>query len=268
MDFDFPEELHQLRDHARAFLRAESPPSLTRAALDSAEPYDQPLWTKLAELGWLSAAIPERYGGAELGYLSLCVLAEELGRAVAPVPFDSCVFLATEALLGFASSDQKRAYLPLLAAGKRIGTVAFVESTGPFSASGTTATVCNNRLLATKRVVADASAADFAVVTVNASDGPTLFLADLHDSTVTVSDSPAIDPSRPVATVQFDHSPVEPLPLSAGTGAINNLLDRAAALIAFEQLGVAQGAFDMATAYAKQRYAFRPAYRIIPSNQA
>ena len=62
-----------------------------RAVLEGQAPYDAALWRSMAEMGWLGAAIPEAYGGAGLGYEALCVLAEELGRALAPVPFASTV---------------------------------------------------------------------------------------------------------------------------------------------------------------------------------
>ena len=99
MNFDFPDELKQLRDEARRFLTERCPTSATRRILEGPEPYYRPLWQAMAEMGWLGAAIPERYEGAGLGYEALCVLAEELGHVLAPVPFISTVCLAAEAIL-------------------------------------------------------------------------------------------------------------------------------------------------------------------------
>ncbi len=65
------------------------------------------LWARIAEQGWCGAAIPEQYGGIGMGYVELCALAEELGRAVAPVPFASSVYLFAEALLMAGSEEQK-----------------------------------------------------------------------------------------------------------------------------------------------------------------
>src|SRR5271154_885838 len=124
MNFDFSDELKQLRDEARRFLTARCPPSAPRRILESDEPFDRELWKSIAEMGWTGAAIPEEYGGVGLGRLGVCVIAEELGRAVAPVPFASSVYLATEALMLFGSDAQKQAYLPKLAAGELIGTYA------------------------------------------------------------------------------------------------------------------------------------------------
>ena len=118
MNFDFPDELKQLRDEARRFLTERCPTSVPRRILEGPEPYDRALWQAMAEMGWTGAAIPEEYGGAGLGHLAVCVLAEELGHAVAPVPFASSVYLATEAILLFGSDAQKQ-HVPAEARGRR-----------------------------------------------------------------------------------------------------------------------------------------------------
>ena len=124
MNFDFSDELKQLRDEARRFLTDRCPPAVPRRILEGDEPYDRALWQSIAEMGWTGAAIPEEYGGVGLWRLAVCVIAEELGYHVAPVPFASSVYLATEALLLYGSEAQKQAYLPRLATGELIGTLA------------------------------------------------------------------------------------------------------------------------------------------------
>ena len=99
MNFDFSDDQKQLRDAARKFLAEKCSPKAVRTVLDGKEPYDRELWKGLAEMGFLGVAIPEEYGGAGAGHLELCVVAEEMGRANAPVPFSSTVYLAAEALL-------------------------------------------------------------------------------------------------------------------------------------------------------------------------
>src|ERR1700733_1984357 len=131
MNFDFSDDQKQLRDEARKFLAEKSSPKAVRTVLDGKEPYDRALWKGLAEMGFLGVAIPEEYGGLGAGYLELCVVAEELGRVLAPVPFSSSVFLATEFLLVAGDEAQKKAWLPKLASGEAIGTFAFVEGNGP-----------------------------------------------------------------------------------------------------------------------------------------
>ena len=99
MNFEFSEEQNLLREQANGFLKDNCPPTAVRKILEGKASYDEGLWKKIAEMGWTATTIPEQYGGLGLGYLELCVIAEELGRAVAPVPFSSSVYLATEALL-------------------------------------------------------------------------------------------------------------------------------------------------------------------------
>src|ERR1700729_427443 len=117
MNFDFSDDLKQLRDQARRFLTEQCPPALVRRSLDGEELYAASLWQEIANMGWIGAAIPEQYGGAGLGYEGLCVLAEEIGRVVAPVPFASTAYLAAEAILLAGSEAQKREFLPKLADG-------------------------------------------------------------------------------------------------------------------------------------------------------
>src|ERR1700751_1926468 len=130
MNFDFSDEQKQLRDEARKFLTEKCPPKAVRAVLDGKAVYDRELWQGLAEMGLLGVAIPETYGGAGAGHLELCVIAEEMGRALAPVPFSSPVYLAAEAVLLAGSDAQKRKWLPAIAKGEASGTLALFEGKG------------------------------------------------------------------------------------------------------------------------------------------
>ncbi|MGY3076748.1 alkylation response protein AidB-like acyl-CoA dehydrogenase [Bradyrhizobium sp. LM6.10] len=130
MNFDFSDDQKQLRDQARKFLTEKCSPKAVRAILDGKAPYDKALWKGLAEMGFLGVAIPEDFGGAGAGHLELCVIAEEMGRANAPVPFSSTVYLAAEALLIAGSDSQKKKWLPAIASGEAIGTLALFEGKG------------------------------------------------------------------------------------------------------------------------------------------
>ena len=256
MNFDFPDELKQLRDTARAFLAERSPTAVARKVLDGNLDLDRDLWKEIGALGWLAATIPEAHGGLDLGPLAVCVLAEEIGRALAPVPFSSSVTLATEALLHYGSPEQQRAHLPGLADGSAIGTLAFVEGVGATDLRFQTR-FANGRLDGTKLLVADGLMADVAIVAARGRDGaPGLYIAVLSGATVSRTSRPTIDPSRGHADLRFEGHPAEPLAGARGTAAFSNLLDRAAVVMAFEQIGIAGAALDMATAYAKERYAF------------
>jgi acyl-CoA dehydrogenase len=256
MNFDFPDELKQLRDEARRFLNERCPTSVPRRILEGSEPYDRALWQSMAEMGWTGAAIPEEYGGAGLGHLAVCVLAEELGHAVAPVPFSSSVYLATEAIKLFGSDAQKRHYLPKLAAGELVGTFAMAEKAGPADPRKLNAHVVDGKLRGTKLAVPDGDVADFAVVAVHGGNASWLHVVDLAGSGVSREAVKTIDPTRSHARIVFEGAAAEPLPGSEGADSVRRLLDCAAVMLAFEQVGCAQAALEMARDYARERYAF------------
>src|SRR3954453_15097262 len=124
MNFDFSDEQKQLRDEARKFLAVKCPPKAVRVVLDGKEPYDKELWKGLAEMGFLGVAIPEAFGGAGAGHFELCVIPEEMGRALAPGPFSSRVYLAAEALKVAGSDAQKQKWVAKIASGEAVGTLA------------------------------------------------------------------------------------------------------------------------------------------------
>src|SRR5215469_5243081 len=99
MDFDFSDDQKQLKEHARRFLEKFSSREVVRAVLEKGQTHDAALWAGLIDLGFTATTIPEEFGGLGLGYLELCVIAEELGRSLAPVPFSSSVYLGAEFLL-------------------------------------------------------------------------------------------------------------------------------------------------------------------------
>lgn len=257
MNFDFPDEMKELREQATKFLADRCPTSVPRGILDGTEPFHRGLWQEMADLGWIGAAIPEEYGGGGLGHLAVCVLAEELGYAIAPVPFSSTVYLAAEAITLFGSNAQKEKYLPRLATGEAIGTFALAERPGVADARRLDAAVADGRLTGSKTPVADGDVADFAVVATRASgQAPTLHVVDLTGTGVTRTKVETLDPTRSHAKIVFAQAPADTLAGSEGAQAVRRLLDRAAIMMAFEQVGGAQAALDMAVAYAKDRYAF------------
>src|SRR6202007_2542048 len=147
-------------------------------------PYDKELWKGLAEMGFLGVAIPEEFGGAGAGHLELCVIAEEMGGALAAVPFPSTVYLAAEAILLAGSDAQKKKWLPKIASGEAIGTLALFEGKGNPSPEGIKLTASNGALNGVKKPVPDGAIADFAVVAARTGPGGretdiSLFLVDL-----------------------------------------------------------------------------------------
>src|SRR5437868_3096511 len=155
MNFDFSDEQKQLRNEARKFLTEKCSSKAVRVVLDGKEPYDRGLWKGLAEMGFLGVAIPEQFGGAGAGHLELCVIAEEMGRALAPVPFSSTVYLAAEAILLAGSEAQKQKWLPLIASGGAIGTLALFEGKGNPSPGAIKLSASGGNLNGMKKPVAD-----------------------------------------------------------------------------------------------------------------
>jgi alkylation response protein AidB-like acyl-CoA dehydrogenase len=259
LNFDYTDDQKALKDEARKFLSACAPLAVARTVLECpAEGHDPALWARIVEQGWCGAAIPENYGGLGMGYVELCALAEELGRAVAPVPFASSIYLFAEALLLAGTEAQKVALLPLIASGEALGTVAASEGPGVLTPASIAARVAQRALSGVKLPVTDGMAADRAVVLALGEAGPGLYLVDLTGPGVTRAAVSTIDPTRGAARIDFAGAPAELLGDVAGQGLdqLARIQDRAAILMAFEQLGGADRALEMARDYALERYAF------------
>ena len=260
MNFDFSDEQKLLKQYARKFLKERCGTDVVRRVLDGEQSYDRDLWRGIVELEWPGTAIAEEFGGIGYGYLELCVLAEELGRALAPVPFSSSVYLASEAIQLAGTEEQRRNYLPRLAAGEIIGTFALAEGPQPPTEGNINTSLRDGKLYGTKLPVADGDIADVAVVvatSTEASPGVSLCLVDLADDGVRRERIETIDPSRSHARLSFDGAGAQPLGTpDEGWSLVQRLTERAAVLLAFEQLGGADAALEMATEYAKSRYAF------------
>ncbi len=257
MNFEFSDEQLMLREQARGFLGQQCPPQAVRAVLDGEQDYDAKLWRGIADMGWTATAIPEAYGGLGLGYYELAIIAEELGRAVAPVPFSSSVYLATEAILAFGTEAQKARWLPGLASGELIGTWAMAEGPGRATAESLKTQWADGELKGCKTPVADGLIANLAVIVAVRDGAPCLAVVELNDAGVLAESVRTLDFSRGHAELTFNSAAAECLGDRAiDWSDIEHLMDRAAVLFAWEQLGVAETALEQACDYAKQRYAF------------
>jgi len=258
VNFDFSADQKALREQARKFLGEHASSTRVRRILEGAAPYDAELWRGMGEMGWMGTAIPEPLGGAGFGHLELCVIAEELGRSLAPTPFASTIYLASEALLLAGSDAQRKRWLPRIAQGEAIGCLALAEGPQVATPANLATRADGGRLTGVKVPVADGDVADFAVVLASEGTGrASLFLVDLKGPGVTRAAVATVDPTRSHARIALDGAPGELLG-AAGQGwpLAERLLDRAAVLVAFEQIGGAQASLEMAREYALGRFAF------------
>ena len=127
MNLDFSDDQKFLQDEAKKFFDKEGGLTNARAVMDNALEHNEELWQKIVELGWTGIRVPEAYEGLGLGHLELCVIAEELGRSLAPVPFSSSVYFFTEALIKFGSEEIKSELLPKIVSGEVVGTYGIAE---------------------------------------------------------------------------------------------------------------------------------------------
>ncbi|MDP1632827.1 MAG: acyl-CoA dehydrogenase family protein [Caulobacter sp.] len=267
MNFDYSDDQKFLKDEARKFLEARCTSAAVRQVLDNDDTaFDAALWKGVAEQGWLGAAIPEEFGGLGLGHVELCAIAEEMGRVVAPIPFASTLYFLAEAVMLAGDAAQKAELLPKIAAGELIGCYATSEGPGVVNAGSLACKVDGGKLTGVKIPVTDGDIADLAVVLANEGGKASLFLVDLKGAGVARESLKSLDPTRSVARLTFTGAAASRLG-GAGEGfaLTEQVFDRAAVLLAFEQTGGADKCLEMAKDYAMSRYAFG---RVIAGYQA
>ena len=260
MDFAFSEEQEELRRYVRQWLVEKSDSKTVRELMATDEGYSVDQWADIAQMGWQSMAIPEEYGGAGFGFLELAVLLEEQGRVLFVSPFFSTTVLAAQALLIAGSSRQKKEFLPGIAAGTIVATVAASDSDGHLTSQGTKTTATRNEsgwvLDGNKRFVVDGQAAGYLIVTANTGDRVDAFIVD--SGHVNRSVMPTLDETRKLAEIELDGVSVsENHRLPGDAGEMLAQLDRiAAAALSVESVGAAQACLDMSVDYAKDRTQF------------
>ena len=257
MNLDFSDDQKFLQNEAKKFFEKEGGLSNARAVMDNSLESDNELWQKVIELGWTGIRIPETYEGLGLGHLELCVIAEELGRSLAPVPFSSSVYFFTEALIKFGNEEIKSDLLPKLVSGEVVGTYGIAEDTHQATESNLSVTVTSEKINGVKIAVPDAGVASHMILVVKSKSGADLRLVNLDDASVSVTPQKNLDTSRAFFKVEFKDTHSKLLgEAGEGWSYIQHLLDQAAVLFAFEQVGGSQAALDMAKAYSMERFAF------------
>jgi len=186
MDLGLDEQQEMLKNFARDFLEKECPESLVRAMEEDEKGYSPELWQKMAQQGWMGLIIPEDHNGTGMNICELVVLLEEFGRALVPGPFISTVVLGGVPIMEAGTEEQKKQFLPKIASGELILTMALTEPSAKWTADGVQLEAKKDGggyvLNGTKLFVQDAHVSDYMVVAArtggSGEDGITLFLVD------------------------------------------------------------------------------------------
>jgi alkylation response protein AidB-like acyl-CoA dehydrogenase len=268
MDLDFNEEQEMLRGSAREFLRNECPIRLVREAEQSAEGYAPGLWRQMADLGWLGLPLPEAHGGSGGGYLDAIALIEELGRAVAPVPYLSTVVIGGLTLAEFGSEEQRRQVLPAIAAGEAIVAYAHNEEDAGWTPAAIAATARRDGdgyvLSGLKLFVAEGEIADYFLVLARTAPqggagGMGMFLVPAKQEGIRTGAMDGFGSDR-MAEVEFKDVRLAASALVGGEGRGWEIAQWALARGAIAQctftVGAMAAAFEMSVEYAKNRVQF------------
>ncbi|MGQ0467353.1 MAG: acyl-CoA dehydrogenase family protein [Sporichthyaceae bacterium] len=242
-----------LRGTVRALLDKRADWSDVLARTESAEPTDLALWHSLAaDIGCAGLAVAETYGGAGASWREVAVVAEELGRAVAPVPFLGSAVVAT-ALLGelAPASPEAAKILEALAGGERVAAVAAPAGASAFHLTGSV-TARQGGLHGLVGLVLDATTAD--VLLVPTSDG--VFAVETDAPGVHVASVASLDMTRPLAEVALNGATGRQLAAPDDDRALRTALNVGAAVLASEQLGLAERCLALTLNYAKLRHQF------------
>jgi len=262
MNFAFTEEQEELRTTVRAFMDSKSSEEAVREQMETENGFDSAVWTQMAEqMGLQGLAIPEEYGGSGYGYIELGIVLEEMGRALLCAPFFSSVVLAGNTLLLSGDDAAKSEYLPKIASGEIIATVAYVEPSGKWDESGiemqASGSGADVTLTGTKMYVIDGHTADLIIVAARSGKGVSLYAVAGDAAGLTRTPLSTMDQTRKQAKLEFNNTPAKLIGTEgAGWDVMSQMLDLAAVGLAAEQVGGSQKVLDMAVEYAKVRVQF------------
>lgn len=268
MDINLTEEQEMLKKMARDYLTEKCPGTLVRELIEDEKGYRPEMWRDISELGWVGLALPAKYGGADGSFIDLAILLEEMGRVAFPGPFFSTVVLGALTLLKAGSEEQKQEYLPKIARGELIATLALTEGDGSPDPETielkATASKAGYVLNGTKMYVPDACAADLIICAARTGPGKngagiTLFLVDRKNPGVECTMLKTVDGSKPCEVVFKDAV----VPAGSVLGKVDQgwetmdwVLQRATAAKCVEMVGGAQRVLELAIAYSNDRRQF------------
>jgi alkylation response protein AidB-like acyl-CoA dehydrogenase len=262
VDLTFSEEQEELRRAVRRFLDDKAPEAEVRRLMATTEGFEPAVWRQMADqLGLQGLAIPESYGGSGYSYVELIVVLEEMGRALLCAPYFSSVALAANLLLSSDDESAKKEYLPGIATGMTIATVALAEAAGRWDEGGVTVRANGSgeswTLSGEKSHVLDGHTADLVLVGARTPAGVSVFAVDKGATGFEATALPTMDETRKQSRLVFSNTPARLVGAEGGGWpALSKMLDLAAVALAAEQVGGAQRVLDMAVEYAKSRVQF------------
>jgi alkylation response protein AidB-like acyl-CoA dehydrogenase len=264
------DEQTMLRDNARGFLGKNAPIAHLRALRDKrdADGFSRALWKEFVEMGWAGILVPQEYGGLGLGHVEAGVVMEELGRTLTPSPFLSTAILAATAIARAGTDQQKKNYLPQIAAGDLIATLAVDETAKhhPEKTAMTAARAGNSfKLGGAKTFVIDGHVANLLIVIARTAGKPgdtnglTLFLVDASAKGIRAERTPTVD-THNAARLTFEDVNVSADNvlgrIDAGWEVLEGVLNAGRAAVAAEMVGAGEEAFSRTVAYLRERKQF------------
>jgi alkylation response protein AidB-like acyl-CoA dehydrogenase len=256
------QEREALRETVRTYLERTSSETDVRRLMETESGYDEAGWKQAAEqLGLTGLAIPEEYGGSGFGPMELAVVFEEMGRALYCGPFLSTVGLAASALLASGDDVAKKEWLPRIAAGETIATLALTEEGSRWDADSVTTAATRDgsawRITGTKWYVLDGHVAGLVLVVARTEGGPALFAVAGDAAGLTREPMQTMDATRKMARLTFDNVAATAIgDAERGWATVEQALRLGAVALAAENVGGAQRCLDAAADYARERIQF------------
>ena len=253
MDFGLSEDQEMLKTTVRRFLEEQCPTERVREVMESDNGHDETLWRSLAELGVTAISVPADYDGLGSEFLDAAIVSEEIGRAAAPGPFFAHV-MAVLALAEGDDSEAKQSWLPRMAAGNAIVSVAIGEAKSEWAAESLAASYATNGTLSgTKPLVPYADVADAFVVAAREGDDAGIFLVETKEGSVTSIPLKSNDMTRRLHHVEFKSAPARRL---GGRELFERVIDAGCVLLAADAYGGASRCLEMTRSYALERSQF------------
>jgi alkylation response protein AidB-like acyl-CoA dehydrogenase len=257
------EDQEELRRLLRRFFEEKSPEVEVRRLMETPDGFDREVWKQMADQMMVQGlAIPEQYGGQGYGAVEQVIALEEMGRVLLCSPYLASAVLGAGLLLASDDEDIKKQYLPAIASGETIATVALCEPSERWDEEGIALKAVRSGkqwlLSGTKSYVLHGGLADLILVVGRTRQGVSVFAVDAEDAEgLQTTPLKTVDRTRKQTKMIFERTPARLVgDQGEGWGPVSTMLDKAAIGLGAEQAGGALRVLDMAVDYAKVRFAF------------